>query len=444
MTNCETANPNEDKIMKYEELHLLFREMAACNSAMNPLPATLYFHTLMGAFFKNKSISWGITNKDMRIHPFWVQDSRTGKGALNKVLKIIVEAIGVSCVIETDITDISSALIGTYNHDNHKFNQDHGLSRIVPLIPKKGGKGAWEYKEPIERGDLGTYDIVIIDEGKIFFQSQNEKTLTVLQPALDFPGHVRKKMRGTTVIEYDCDATLVTTTIPFDQMKRSIIDQGFFQRSLLFIRRLSASQIHQMRKEARKLKNPEHRQKFKTLLVQFKEKISKLNRDEEIIFVDDKAVGVLNKFSDELFSTVQQRIVGPEAISILSFSQTFEDFSLKIAGHIALIEGRKIVTDKDIERTFYIAKNFFDTIINEIEVGIEKEEKEKYEKYFEFIKKVIVVGKAPIKLSDSVELVRKNFNVSASTARKKIEQLKDMNYIKFDDGNKFNTKYVNI
>ncbi|MFW5891324.1 MAG: hypothetical protein ACOCUI_03815, partial [bacterium] len=206
--------------MKYGDLLNKYKKLTACNSIMNEMGTKLLFHSVLGAYFKRKIIRWGVTNKDVRVHPLWLQDSRTGKDQALKVAKDIAENLNLRVVMLTDITD-PSALIGSYSPEIHQLNEKNGVSREEPIREKRDGSTV-EFQDPIIYGDLYYNDIIMFSESKLLFQmNQNsQKLLTNLQPALDYPGFVYKKMKYEEPITFYCDTTLMMVSIPFKEMKK--------------------------------------------------------------------------------------------------------------------------------------------------------------------------------------------------------------------------------
>jgi hypothetical protein len=424
----------------YEKLLSQFLELAKLNSVNNNIASLLYFHSLMGAFFNNKTIRFGSNDKDMRIHPLWIQASRTGKDQLNKVLEKCAKAMGLKAVTITDISSDAS-LIGTYDSNIHKINVEKGLNPENPI--KTIGAKTYFYQDPIIKGDLGHYDILIISESKLLFQIKSEKLLTILQPVMDTPGWVRKKMRDEKPVEYYCNCTLIMTSIPFKEMSQSIVDQGFFQRCTLFIRRLTVDEIASMRRNARKLFFNE-KSIFNNKLKQFAESIKSLNREPQTILLSEDCLPILDNIQNQFIKEIKTKIKGHELINALSFTQTAEDITIKIAGHICLMEDRNIILPKDINSCYIHTIKFMRTIIDEIDININKEEKLIHDQIYTHIRQIFnMFNNEPIQLTVLTKALSQKANVGINKARRVIEEMKNINYLKFEDGEK-NTTIVKL
>ena len=425
--------------MTYQKLKTLFLEMCNYNSIRNDIPANIYFHTFLGAYFRDTKISWGMSNKDLRVHPFWLQPSRTGKDQLNKVLNDVAISAGIKSVIITDISSDAS-FIGTFDNYAHQYNTENGLSKNAPSRKNKKG-GMVTYKDPIIKGDLANYQLIIISEGKLLFQTQSKKLLTILQPALDYPGIIRKKMKQEEPIEYECTASLVITSIPFKEISKSILDQGFFQRCALFIRRLSIEEIRQMRTEAKKLRNPNYKQKYLNAKIEFLQILNSLENIPETLEVSDSAEEVLNKLQNNFIDEISTKVQGTDTMNALSFTQTAEEIALKMAGHIAILEGSNKIHAKHVKKTYAVIYRIVDTILSEIEVEPDKAEYEDKRRLLNVIKGII--GTETYPLTDLTKKIADAFPFGISVARKKIDNLLQENHLVIELGDK-NTKLIKV
>jgi len=416
----------------YQEIKDIWQEMVCCNSINNPIAGLIFLHALLGAYFRHKIINWGVTNKDVRIHPSWFQQSRTGKDQLSKVLSITAKKLGLKVCTYTDFTG-DAPLIGSWDSEAHKYNIAHGLSKEEPI--KETSKNTYTYRDPVIKGDLANYDIIIFCESKLLFQTSSDKILTTLQPALDYPGRVFKKMRQKEAIEYPTKCTLVMTSIPFDQMRDSLIDQGFFQRTSLLIRRLSIDDIKSMRNQARKLRDPKIKKKFETLLTKIVTKLEKFDTNESMIYVTQEASDALDTIQNRFIEMTRESIKGKEVENCLSFSQSAEENLLKMAAHIALLANRNKILAKDIHEAYYPAYNIIQTIFNEIEVNDNSKENKLSKKIFlNFAQEIL--SNTPVPKTTFRNMLMQKFNIGAPKATRYIEDLINQNYIQCVKGEK--------
>jgi len=425
---------------QYPEIRQKWEKVVETYSIKNDIASRFFFHTLLGAFFRKKHIQWGGGSKDLRIHPFWFQSSRTGKDQMAKVLVQVARALGLKVTYMTDFTG-DAALLGYFDSDIHNQNKKYGLTPDNPMCKIKGGREV-VYQDPVVRGDLFWQDIIIFSEAKLLFQSNSEKLLSVLQPALDNFGFVYKKMKYDEPIDYPCNASLVMMSIPVEEMKKSIVDQGFFQRTGLYIRRMSIDEIQEMRNEAReKLRNVtvEERDHRVNDLV---EALNKYDRSEDIIRISDKAANQLQKIQDMFIDTVRERIQGREIEPCMSFSHTAEELMVKMGAHIAILRGRNTIEEKDVWAQYIHIQQMVNTIINEVTLD-SSQAVEKEQKYiFNYIEKL--VGDGSIQKTSLRKAIQQKFKIGRIKAERNISLLVQNNYLVMSSGNKHNEKLISI
>jgi len=413
---------SEHSHSNYKKLFGLYSAIASSTSVGNEPLYPLYFYNLIGSFFKNSIITFGITNKDLRINPVWIQTSRSGKGQLNKVQKKLADDIGMSCVIVTDITSDAS-LLGTIDTTAHDFNTKHGLTPENPTKTEKGK--TYEFKDPIIKGDLGNYDIVIIDEGKLLVQVQSEKILTTLQPALDYPGLVRKKMAFDEPIEYECKASIIVTTIEFDEMDKKLIDQGFFMRTIPIIRKLTVEQIRSMKMRLLDCFNTKTQTDSKKYRKVFSDIMSQYDRERETVLkLSEEGITELKKQTKFYLDNIVKTKSGNELNMALSFVQTIQDLFLKIGGLVCLLDNRLEITGEDIKFAKDEGHRLARSVVNGLNVQSSSEDREKER----VVRKIVLNYKKNENLPTTTELtqsIQNRLGVGSNKALKIIHTFRD-------------------
>ncbi len=408
----------------------LFKELVRFNSVHNDFPAELYFHALMGALLKNVTIiKGGDIKTDLRISLLWVQLSRTGKGVLNKIMERICKKLNISITTVTELT--TAGLIGTVDVEAIRFNQQHGLTEDVPF--KKTKKGDISYQNPIIKGDLGNFDIIIIDEAKIFLEPKpfTEQLLTVLQPALDYPGWVRKKLASKYAVEYHCQPTIIGTTYHFDTMQNIVANQGFFQRIAFYRRDLSLKEILDMRRQQAVIANKEFKEQYQEKLRDFIEKMKLIPREPKELIINKEAFKELNKLREAYFEQIQKELSGSELKAALSFSNTIEELAMKIAGQYAIMGQKKEIDAVNIGQSYFTANRIVKTIINKIEIKESKENKHEINVILGELKKYDRIGKL-----EFYKIVGTKLNWGLNKCGKRITELINENYIIEEKGEK--------
>lgn len=429
--------------MRYDNLLAEFVHLCSKSSVDNERAIRFYFHALLGAYFRKCTIKWGAYNKSVRFHFLFIQASRTGKDQINKFIKDLSNRINLNCVILTDVSSDAS-FIGSIDSNAKQYNSKYGLSRENPIVEIK--EREYIYQDPVIRGLFGSHDVIIVSEAKTIFQvNQGEtKMLSVLQPALDSPSEIVKKMRDTELIQYITDCTLILTSIPFKQMKQNMLSQGFFQRLATYIRRLDIDEIKAMRKKANTILISIDHEKFNNGMDNLAKKILVLDSSPKEIILPISLLWDINNYVDNFIERIRWNVVGDEVTNALSFSNTVQDVIMKVAGISCLIEGRTHMDNNDIKRGFMIADMFSDSIIEEIEIETDLRETSQEKILFNFIKRIIKESKEHISKGTLQKLVSEKFEIGFAKAGKKIEILAQKNFIKINKPNENKEKIVNL
>jgi len=420
-------------------LRELFRHLVSLNSVDNDKVAELYFHALLGAMLKNvRIIKGGSSFIDLRIPIVWIQNSRTGKGALNKTLHSIAGKLGLNVTTTTEVT--TAGMVGKIDDKAEEYNTKYGLSPEIPFVEIKNKM--YEYRDPVVRGDLGNYDIIIIDEAKILLEptKYTEQLLTVLQPVMDSPGWVRKKLSSRYAVEYGCSPTIIATTYFFNSIKDVIANQGFFQRVAFYIRDLDVETILNMRNEAMQIAQKGSVDKYQKLEKIFIERmLTEVNTEEQEIFIHPETFPVLEKLRKSFFEKIQKSLTGAELRAALSFSNTIEELVLKISGHYAVIRGEKEIRTNVVLISYKFVKNVISTILDKMEI----EEDKNKSRHIDTIKRVYNDCPQPITKTAFYAVLQKRLKIGKNKAGKIVNRLIRENYLYEEKGEK-NTQYLKI
>lgn len=434
------GNPEFKGLLLFANLRKTFVELAACNSVQNETAANFYFFNLLGAYFKDSVIRVGSTGKDLRFPVFWIQRSRTGKDQLNKVLQDVALNLGMDCVTITDISG-DAALVGSFDYEAEKYNRENKLTPDEPIRETK--KKTFVYRDPIIKGELAIRDLIIVSEGKLLTQNKSEKLLTILQPAMDFPGLVYKKMKSDIAIEYPCKASLVITSIPFKEMKKSVIEQGFYQRTMLLIRKLdNIDKIMEMRIEADKLKNPKYQEKYNTLKKQFLTIMQKFTREKRELTIDPSAVKYIKEQRDNVFNQIRNNVTGEDILNLLSFTQTIEEMIIKIGAQCAIIDNSNTINYHHVRQSVIITRDYLTTIIKQLEIQVEKEQTSREKKYLQLANKLL---QSPLTKTEFIAESARYLGMGLHKTREQFyDYLLNRNYIIEENVQEKNKKLVRL
>ena len=304
-----------------------FVKLASYVSVDNEIPARMMFYSIMGAYHDNIKIAFGAKNKDVRLSLIWLQGSRSGKGQLLKVGQDTSTGLGLRHVTNTDFS--TAGLIGSPNQTKLDFNIKYNLSPENPI----SATGRYHYQIPFDSGDIKDNDIIFFPEAKKAFarRSYSEDLLTDLQPTLDYPGYVRKKLKSAA-IEYQCSPTYILTTYNYTGLTNAITEQGFFQRGQFYMRTLSAEDIKRMREMQDSLLGHNTQITYDKLLAELITKIKRIDNTKPILLTVSKAAIAMKKKLMLMFiNRIENEISGDKFGIAMSFSQTIDDIILKTA-----------------------------------------------------------------------------------------------------------------
>lgn len=439
--NGITKSPQTDSEWT-KSLRQLFTELLGLNSVNNEQAAEIYFYSFMGAYLNKVKIVDGVSNKDLRVPATIIQTARSGKGRMNKALKMICDETGVSCQIVTQYSE--AGLIGTIDEEAVKHNDKYaseGLCEASPEIIVKDQKGNDKkvmWRDPIIRGDAGNYDILIFDEMQILLEpkKENQEILLNLQPALDCPPYVRKKLRSKYPIEYSNPVTIIGTSYFFPSFHQVLATSGFLQRTLLFIRKLTIDEIKSMKDAQKDLYDPTKAEDFKRKLTVFKKRIEKIGRKERMLVVDAEARKELTTVSHYFINLIKDR-KGSSRETLLSFANTVEEMCLKIAGQYVVMLGGTVIKSNDVRRNFQITKVFMEMLANKVDVKEDKDMQEELKRVLEVFKRAVTLKQTDhLSKKEFKEALNKAFNKGILACSTLVDTYTDAGYFKMIKGQK--------
>lgn len=420
-------------------LSRMFIELCNLNSINNENAARMYFYAFMGLYFRDTTIDIGYTKKDLRVNVMWIQPTRTGKSQLNKIFKKICSEFDIKVVTLTEYT--TAGLIGSIDTDAIKHNKKYQLSENLPS--RMVGKVLQEYQDPVVKGDLANYDILIFDEAKLLLlpSHHTQNLLSVLQPVLDYPGYVRKKLSSEVAIEYECNPTMIATTYPFERMSGVLMEQGFFQRLALFSKNFTTEEIFSRLKQARKTLSGQPTEKlYNEMITIFKNKMKNLKKYKEVT-LSNGSIKRMDEFEEILKEKIISTLKGKHKTAAATFGATMMDYTLKIAALQALMEGRNKILDRDVNLAYSRTTRFIlDTTLYSLDVTESKDMKKERATILH-LHGVLKREKKDVKKVDLRNFLADRLNIGNNMAAKKIQNLVEENYFHEVKG-KGNTKYV--
>jgi len=429
----------EEDIESMKEIEDKFVEMSSLVSFNNEVPARMIFYSLMGAYLKNVKIRLGANEIDLRLSFIWLQPSRTGKGQLFKVAEDICKDLSISYTMETDFT--TAGLIGTIDTEAQKHNIKYGLSPENPYI--EGRHRDYEYKDPVIYGDLCTKDIIFVPEAKKVFSERaySEQLLTDLQPVLDYPGRVYKRLAKGEIM-YECFPTLMMTSYAYKGMERAITEQGFFQRCQFLVRNLTIEEVQEMRdyqdEEALNGQSFDNYRKLKRQVVKMLKKID--TKEPVSLTLTKSAVDMKKELTNQFLDRVKTEVTGEKFPVALSFSQTITDIIYKTAGIRCALRGETEITKEHVLPTLMSKDWIYFEMAKSVIEGLQLEEKGMS---FQLSKALLEFKKSREKLNITtfVDLLRKKFDISYDKSRTIVHKMINQNLIHVERGAK-NVKFL--
>jgi hypothetical protein len=389
--------------LRFYYLLQTFMRAGMMKSKGNDLMIKLYFHAIMGAYLKHYTVMKAGGATDLRVPIIWVQNSGSGKSQLNKYGIDVCNELGLSATIQTEFT--TAGLIGTFDKDRYNYNLKHSLSPGEVKVTTHGGNITTKsYTKPITYGDMYYFDLIFIDEGKILFQGSKhtENVLSVLQPAMDYPGKIRKKLAAAEAIEYDCDCTLITSTVEFDNLGGEIMYQGFFQRCLFYSRKLSVYDYSRMMEELNRSEFDET--KYKDLISDMGDLIERgpvpVIRDRHKIAVDSSSGSYINGVTQSWLRIIRDTLYGNDLKLAQSFVSRMNTFLYKIAGQMAVLNDKRhpsnpevfIIGHEEIEYAIELINPLFENLTQNFTVKDTLQEKGLYNYAIALMQRMIRSG----------------------------------------------------
>jgi len=391
------------------------------------IPIIMSLYVLLSQLFKKSRIVFGGTEKTLRLHFFWIQNMRSGKGETIKPMKDLCNLLGITWTKITTLTD--AGLIGTIDQDVKKRN-----------IEKKKDVGDEGYISPIIKGDLGNFDIIFFEESKkiVSRSVMTEDLLLILQEALDDPGKVRKKLAHKEAVEYECHASLFATTYFIKEIDTILLDQGFFQRILIYLKDMTLSENRNLRSDIIELYKslPKTIEEYHFRLKLLADRLNSYNREKVLLTLDDGAIKTLHEYNKQFHRLI--KVYKDDKLRILmGFSQTIIDLSVKIGGINALLEHDNVIRKRHIVQGINIIRECVNTVVNKLSMGRDER------MLTNAINMIKILAKEPMTKTQLVQLLAVKLNCSKSEARNYVDTAINRNYLVVEQGFK-NTKFIRL
>lgn len=279
-------------------------------------PHILNFHAIIGACLNKQWISVRGHKFDLRVHPFIIRGSSSGKALSYDLAEKLSNLIGLDWRTRTQLTE--AGLIGTIR-----------LMKGVPMVI---------------RGDAYGTDILGFTEAHTLLKaSSKSSTMTeTINMILDPKGEVHKKL-ATGVIEYDTRVSLVMSSFP-SLIVHEQLNKGFLQRCFIFYENLPLTYYTGIMEWLADNIGVDEEKTVEEYLETIAT-VLKIIRNVKFNFDFLEVRKILNEIPYEF----EKLVKGYFDINILkTFAPRYFNLLCKIACHRASLELRSVVNEEDI------------------------------------------------------------------------------------------------
>jgi hypothetical protein len=368
----------------------------------------------------------------------------SGKSQLNKVSIDICRRIGLKATELTEFT--TSGLIGTFDKAKHDHNVKNNLKPGDDFIitDKQGNQKSKKYQIPITYGDMYYYDILFIDEAKILFEKSRhtENVLSILQPALDYPGRVRKKLSAEEPIEYDCSCTLVSSTVEWGKVGIDIMSQGFFPRCLFYSKSLSVNDYINMHKAL--TESFFNEEQYNELIKNFSEMIEKhehpISRIRRKVMVSLECLEDINNNVLKWFNTISEKLYGAESHVAKPFVSSLHGFIYKLAAQVAVLNNHIntnitnekvfLVGHEEVEYATELINDIFNHLITSLSLEESAEDKSLYHLAILVMKTMFDKKVQYIHKEDAIKIIMSTKNMGRNRSTRLLTTMINSNLMK--------------
>ncbi len=406
-------------------LELEFVDLFTSYSFTNITYAKLAFHVIVGQLFKNVKFYLGNRPIDMRVHLFYVSDSGSGKSSAISFIKNVANSLNIpTAVIRGEVSE--AGLIGSY------------------VLVRKIEDGKAVDKIELQEGvlkSLANGGIIIFDEAGFVLKSEEKQytknLLGYLQAAMDEPpNNLITKITALGEIVFSPLASFIFLTYPIPFKIMEVLRGGFFQRLILYFRKVSKVEWENIKNEyLRKLAEENIKLDLSTN-IQYTNLINELreikewveNSKPQLKFTKE-AKEFLNNFYKK-FDERYGKFEGEKGDLFNSFRIRSMVEICKLAGHYAILNRRDKVVLEDVEKASNLIFDCLDSLVSFLEWASEAYvKKESWEIYWERVRKewYVLVRRLKVDsngfcpLEDFKNLISEFCGVSSSSAYRLID-----------------------
>lgn len=275
-------------------------------------------HAIIGACLKDQAIAIKGQKIDLRVHPFIIRESGSGKALSYNQAERLAEMVGLDWRTRTKITE--AGLIGTI------YRTKEGIETIL--------------------GDAAEADIVGFTEANVLVKATHQSTtmMDVINQILDPKGEVFKRLAHGN-ISYTTRVTLVMSSYP----SRLLYDQicgGFLQRCFLLYEYLPTDFFVKTSKWIVQNVGVDETETCEDALSKIANRLRKVKERNVHFRFEKGAHTVFNQIPTELEKLAKGY---PFLPMLKTFITRYTNLSVKLACHHAALDLRNAVNKRDAE-----------------------------------------------------------------------------------------------
>ena len=344
----EITTANMKSSSRYYQLWSLWKEYVDYFVVGNDHLKRIGFINLLGIILTHKGYGFEKAEQfiSTRIHSFHFQRARSGKGEMMKAKHRIVTSLDIES--RYTMKDNVAACIGTTKLPDKATTQEDAIKRY---------------------GYLSHILDYSWDEGSVLIRPNKDmdNITDVFQGVMDEPGMVSKGMAWGD-LEYATKTSICAGSYIFDELQKSLISKGFFQRMLLTYVTFSEEDKATMRRHVPLLKIRYNKGRIDKIMRSFKElcdeipppknHIMVMDEDDEgnktkvsrcVVCFDKDSVMKFNPRYDMIYEhIIKGQFCGRTQEVLESFGDMIQTLVDKISSQHAIIDGKDEVDHKDM------------------------------------------------------------------------------------------------
>lgn len=349
---------------------------------------------------------------DPRIPLIYFSDSGSGKGMGASFYQRTFSKTGLKIVSLAKPTP--EKLIGSFDDAIDKENRKKGYT---PSDEK--------YRDPVIHGYFEIYDDILFDEAEPLFDTKEygSDILRKCRMALDKYGSPNNYLKSETLknrssYTYPCGCNIMFLSYHTDNLSKSIVANGIFQRSVCFFYRLGREEMERILSMSTSNLLPIMEQNEQKVIKELKEIMKFIESLNQHIKISEEAEQRLEKaLKHELKVLHEDEDLGK---LLQSFLPRIKEITMRIAMTLCLIKKKTTISKMDMEEAVTIILGIsFPSIVREVGVyGILAKDHQQWYKDLKY-----ALGNKWRKKEDINDIMAKTWNVSKPTVINRIKKM---------------------